>query len=89
MLAFGLGVVFLVFSFVILDAEESPSITTAFYAVGAASIVIGAFVFLRDFRVERKRRRHVKKKGVGRPKDWDPKIGVTAYRDPSHDREYK
>ena len=89
MLTAGIGMVFLIFSTVVLDGGSYTWAVTAFYAVGAASIVIGAFVFLRDYRVENKRRRHVKAKGRGRPKDWDPKIGVTPYRDPSADRDYK
>lgn len=86
MLAAGIGTVFLIFGTVILDSEASPTTTTAFYVMGASAIVIGVAVFLRDFRMERKRRRHVRSKG-GRPrsKDWKPKIGVTSHRDPSLD----
>ena len=89
MLAAGIGSVFLIFSTVVLDRESDAWAVTAFYAMGAVSIVVGVFVFLRDYRVEKKRLRHVKAKGRGRPKDWDPKIGVTAHRDPTFDKFQK
>jgi hypothetical protein len=81
MLAAGIGTVFLVFATVILDGDASPNITIALYVMGASAIVIGAAVFLRDFRLEQKRRRHVRRKGrQRRGQDWKPQIEVTNRR---------
>jgi hypothetical protein len=85
MLATGIGVAFLTAGTLLIDAVQAPATATGFYITGAAAVVIGIAVFMRDFRTERKRRRHVKSKGHGVPKDWNPRIGVTAHRGPSAD----
>jgi hypothetical protein len=79
MLAAGIGTVFLVFRIMILDSAEYPNTAIAFYVAGASAIVIG--VFFRDFRLEQKRRRHVRRKGrQRRGQDWKPQIEVTSRR---------
>ena len=86
MLAAGIGVVFLLFATVILDARAGAVAVTAFYVMGTSSIVIGSAVFLRDFRLELKRRRHVRSKGGRRRgQEWKPRIEVTSRRDAEFD----
>lgn len=82
LLAVGLGGVFLIAATMLLDRDQAPTAASAFYVAGMSAIVIGAAVFLRDFRTERARRRHVDSKDRhARRQDWKPRVPVTMHKD--------